>query len=111
MTDPLGPRPPIPNVHLPPNVLFGNGIEEALPYSEMVQAPYPPMLEPSADNIAAMIKSTNKELTRAPPLLAFIVSQQQGMSGVLSEAVIHTTSSILQNYIEEGIPFHTGHPW
>ena len=46
-------------IHIfPPNVEFGLGIEEALPYtSDTAHAPYPPHVEPSIDTLAATARA------------------------------------------------------
>ena len=77
----------------------------------MAQAPYPPLSEPLADNLATIEKSTAKDLAHAPSLLTFIASQKQGNLGVLQEAVNHPAAALLQTYEDEGIPVHTGPPW
>ena len=76
----------------------------------MTQASYPPLSESTADNLAEMKKATAKELTRAPSILDFIASRQQGTLGALSEAVIHLLVALIQTYVEEGIPVQTGLP-
>ena len=57
---------------LPNNVAFGQVIEEALPYTNMPQAPYPLLAEPLVDNLSTTENSTTKELHCAPSLLAYI---------------------------------------
>ena len=58
----------------PKNLAFGQGIKEALPYSEMAQSPYPPLTEPPVYNLAATSKATADEIHCIPSILAFIAS-------------------------------------
>ena len=54
------------------NVEFGQVMEEPLPYSNMAQVPYPPLLIPLVDNLTETDKATANELHHTPSLLAFI---------------------------------------
>ena len=57
------PDPQHPTPTLPPNLSFGQVIEKALPYTNMAQEPYPPLLEPPPDKLLATEKSTAEALT------------------------------------------------
>ena len=49
----------------------------------MVLAPYPPLMEPPADNLESTAKETAKEVTRVTSLLSFVTSRQRGVLGAL----------------------------
>ena len=86
-------------------------MKEVLLYDGMVQAPYPPLLDPPENNLVAMSKATSKENTRTPSLMAFVPSRQHGAFRVLPEAVLYPEAAHLQTCVEEGILVHTGPPW
>ena len=74
----FGPRYPTIDLHPPlNNIEFGQGIWEALHYSEMAQAPYSPTAVPSADDLAMTAKATTEEINCAPSILTFIASQKR----------------------------------
>ena len=50
-------------------------------------------------------------LRQAPSLTAFISSRQRITLGALSEAVLHPAAPLLQEYLEQVIPVHTGPAW
>ena len=77
----------------------------------MAQATYPPPVATSRDDLAATAKSTSRELHLAPSLLVFLASKQRKTLGTLPEAAWHPEASLLNSYIEEGIPVHTVPPW
>ena len=58
-----------------------------------------------------MDKTNAREILNAPPILLFLASKQQNTLGVLPEEVRHPAVALLQTYVEEGIPAHTGSPW
>ena len=68
--------PAFPPTSTPPSdvYFFGPGIEEALPYADLAQAPYFPPSAQEADDLALTDKSTTEAIFRSPSLLAFILS-------------------------------------
>ena len=80
---------------------------DVLPHTKIEQAPYPPPVESSADDLAAMVKEMLKALKQPPCLTAFIASRQQSTLGLLLEAVQHPAAPLLQEYAEKGILVHT----
>ena len=96
---------------MPNNLTFGPGVVEALPYATRAQAPYPPPVNSLPDEIEARAKSTAREILNAPSLLSFLASKQQKTLRSLPEGVRHPSADLLQTYVDEGIPDHTGPPW
>ena len=96
MPVPLGLPPQHSTSTLPNNIDFGQVIKEALTYSDMAQALYPPLSEPLAENLASTAKATSEELHYAPSLLAFIDLRQRGTLRMLLEAFLHPKTSLLQ---------------
>ena len=43
--------------------------------------------------------------------MLFLASKQRKTLGGLPEGVKHPVADLLKNYVEEGIPAHTGPPW
>ena len=73
-----------------------------------------PTLSPAlseVDYLASTARTTATEIRQAAPLEDFIASKQQITLGALSEAVTHPAATLLQSYVEEGIPVNTGPPW
>ena len=91
--------------------MFGPGISDALPYDTMAQAPYPPPAADPTDDLAATPKATASEIISVPSLLSFLASKQWKTLGSLSEGIRYPSASLIQSYIEEGIPTYTKHPW
>ena len=60
------------------------------------QAPYPPPVNSPTDDLTAT---------------AFLASKQRNTLGNLPKGVKHPVAALLQRYVEEGIPDHTGPPW
>ena len=50
----------------------------------------------------------DEEIRQAASLQAFIASKQRIILGALAEAVTHLAATLLQSYVEEGIPDNTG---
>ena len=118
--DILTPSPPCPvfaSLESPPtstppsDIYFGTWIYKDLPYENLSKASYPLTSMQEADDLTSTSKSTSEAICQAPSLLDFIVSYQRGTLGALPESVLHPTASLLQSYIEEGIPDSTGPPW
>ena len=107
---PLDPAPPVAPTP-PTTVSFGLSILEALPYADLLQAPYPPPDISEADDLASTVRITAKEIRQAASLQAFIASKQRSTLGALPEAVTPLAATLLQSYVEEGIPATTGPPW
>ena len=55
-------------------------------------------------------RATTEEIGQAASLQAFIISKQQRTLGALPEAVTRPGATLLQSYVEEGIPDNTGLP-
>ena len=91
--------------------MFGPGIAEALPYTTTAQAPYPPPVDSQTDDVSATSKATAREILNAPSLLLVLTSKQRNTLGGLPKRVKHPVADLLQTYVEEGIPAHTGPPW
>ena len=62
------------------------------------------------DDLAARAKATAREILNRPSLLSFLASNQRNALGGLPEWVKHPAAALLQTYVEEDIPDHTG-PW
>ena len=54
--------------------------------------------------------TTAKEIRQSASLEAFIASKQRSTLGALPELVTHPAATLLQSYVEEGIPITTGPP-
>ena len=90
---------------LPNNIVFGQVIEEALPYADMEHESYPPLSELTVENLVATAKATTKDIHPAPSLLDLISSRQRGC------LVTQPVAALLQNCAEEGVSVHIGQPW
>ena len=77
----------------------------------MEQAPYPPLGDPSVDNIAVTAQETLEALKQAHSLRAFIDSRQRSTLGTLPGAVQHPEEPLIRKYVDEGIPLHTVPAW
>ena len=77
----------------------------------MAQTPYPPSVNPLTENLAAMAKATSREILNTPSLLSFLASKQRKTLGGLPEGVRYPAAALLQTYVDEVIPDHTGPPW
>ena len=84
---------------MPDSTQFGLGIEEAMPYSAMVQVTYPPPAATLRDNLAAIAKATARELHCVPYLLAFLAPKQRKMLGTLPEAAGHQAAALIHYYV------------
>ena len=73
--------------------------------------PTPPPVDPPTDDLAATANATAREILNAPSLLSFLASKQRNTLGCLSEGGEHPSAALLQIYVEESIPAHTGPPW
>ena len=88
---------------MPDSVKFGPGIEEALPYTTMAHAAYPPPAATLRDDLAATAKATTMELHCASSFIAFLASKQRKTLGNLPEVFEHLEAALLYSYVEEGI--------
>ena len=77
----------------------------------MARTPYPPQTDPPTKNLTSKAKTMANYLACAPSLVDFIASQQKITLMALPEAVLRPAATLLQNYVEEGIPVHTGPTW
>ena len=77
----------------------------------MAQAPYPQPVDSPTDDLADTAKATAREILKAPSLLSFLASKQRNTLGGLPKGVKHPAVALLNKYVEEGIPAHTGAPW
>ena len=93
------------------SVTFGTGIVEALPYATTAQAPYPPPAATPSNDLAATSKATTSEILSAPSFQSFLASKQQKAMVSLLKRVRHPAAALIQSYVEEGIPAHTGPLW
>ena len=75
------------------------------------QAPYPPPVDSTTDDLAATDKATAREILEALSLMSFLASKQRKILGGLPEGVKHPAADLLREYVEKGIPAHTGPPW
>ena len=100
--------PPYEPQSQPPPVDLGTGILEALPYANIAQAPNPPPAESNDGDLATMAQEILDALSQDPFLTDFIPSRQWSTLGALPEAVQHPEDTLLQEYIDKGIPVHTG---
>ena len=95
----------------PTRVSFGPGTLEAMPYEDLPQAPYPPPAVSEADDLASTARTTAKKIRQVASLEDFIASKQQSTLEALPAAVTHPAATLLQSYVDEGIPVNTGPPW
>ena len=63
------------------------------------------------DDLVSTGRTTAEEIHQAVSLQAFITSKQRSTLGLLTEAVTHPVSTLLQSYAEEGTPATTGPLW
>ena len=82
-----------------------------LPYATISQAPYPPPVDSPTDDLASTAKATSSEILNAPSLMLFLTIKQRNTLAGLPKGVKHPAAALLQRYVEEGIPAHTGPPW
>ena len=52
------------------------GILEALPYADLLQAPYPTLATSEADDLASTARTTAEDIGQAASLQAFVASKQ-----------------------------------
>ena len=107
----LAPAPLLPPAPRPSSEAFGPGITEALPYATTGQAPYPLPVAPLTDKLAATAKATVREILIAPSILSFLASKQRKTLRGLPKGVMYLAADLILDYIEDGIPAHTGSPW
>ena len=84
---------------------------DVLPHTKIEQAPYPPPVESSANDMVATERETLEALRQAPYLKDFIPSRQQSTLGALSKEVQHPAATLLQEYLEKEILVHIGPDW
>ena len=101
---PVAPTPPT-------SVSFGPGILEALSYVDLPQAPYPPPVISEVDDLASTARTVAEEIRQKASLQALIASKQRSTLGALPATVTHPSATLLQSYVEEGIPAYTDLPW
>ena len=80
-------------------------------YAELLQAPSPPLDISKSYDLAFTAKNTSKDIRQAASLQAFIDSKKKITLGALPEAVTHPAATLLQSYVEEGIPDTIGPLW
>ena len=78
---------------------------------KLEQAPYRPPAISEVDDFTATARATTLDIRQAASLQAFVTSKQQITLRALPEAVTHPAATLLQYYVEEGIPANTGPPW
>ena len=63
-----------------------------------------------ADDLVATAKATAREIINAQYFLLFFASKQRKILASLPEGVRHPSAALVQYYVEEDIPSHTGPP-
>ena len=66
-----------------PNISFGPVIMEDMPYANMAQAPYPPLVDLIGDKLATTAQETLEALTQPSSLTDFISYMQWSTLGAL----------------------------